>query len=552
MSNVGQSEFTTQKRVIKLFEQQLGYSNLGYWHNRKHNRNIETEYLSQWLSKRGDKKDYLDGENGNDDLYGQKGNDDLDGGEGDDNLSGGEGDDWLDGGEGDDSLLGGEGSNTLIGGAGADTFVIHKNYRGRDIIKDFTPGVDSIALVDSISHLGELVALDLSNLEDPATEIVVDVGGNGRVRIIDQEGNETLYGASRHANLHGGYGHDTIAGGAGNDTLNGGHGKDVLLGGEGDDIIDGGAGHGHDSLWGGNGHDSLWGGNGNDILFGGRDRDNLYGQNGKDYLDGGSDFDLLAGGEGDDTLLGGEGDDTLLGGEGDDSLSSGEGNNTLIGGAGADTFVIHTNDRDRSIINDFTLGTDSIMLEGKSSALDLSRFDWLENITFTRIAVDGRNRVRIIGGEGNDTLLSIAGTGTGTEMPEIIVGDAGRDTLLGNAGNDSLIGGGGDDSLVGGLGNDTLIGGSGVDILHGGKGADVFVLPRTGGPEWLTTWSIIQDFENGTDKIKLPEGLTFEDLSIVSSSGNGWRPAISVNIGLIAHLDGIHVEHLDASDFIVS
>ncbi len=53
MSNVGQSEFTTQKRVIQLFEQQLGYSDLGSWHNRQHNRNIETEFLSQWLSKRG-------------------------------------------------------------------------------------------------------------------------------------------------------------------------------------------------------------------------------------------------------------------------------------------------------------------------------------------------------------------------------------------------------------------------------------------------------------------------------------------------------------------
>ncbi len=38
MINVGQSKFATQKRVIELFEQQLGYSDLGYWHNRQHNR----------------------------------------------------------------------------------------------------------------------------------------------------------------------------------------------------------------------------------------------------------------------------------------------------------------------------------------------------------------------------------------------------------------------------------------------------------------------------------------------------------------------------------
>lgn len=53
MSNVGQSEFDTQKRVIELFQQQLGYEYLGYWHNRQNNRNIETEYLSQWLNSQG-------------------------------------------------------------------------------------------------------------------------------------------------------------------------------------------------------------------------------------------------------------------------------------------------------------------------------------------------------------------------------------------------------------------------------------------------------------------------------------------------------------------
>ena len=51
MIDVGQREFATQKRVIQLFEQQLGYSDLGYWHNRQHNRNIETELLRQWLTR---------------------------------------------------------------------------------------------------------------------------------------------------------------------------------------------------------------------------------------------------------------------------------------------------------------------------------------------------------------------------------------------------------------------------------------------------------------------------------------------------------------------
>jgi len=53
MSNVGQSEFDTQKRVIQLFEQQLGYEYLESWQYRANNRNIEAEYLRPWLSKRG-------------------------------------------------------------------------------------------------------------------------------------------------------------------------------------------------------------------------------------------------------------------------------------------------------------------------------------------------------------------------------------------------------------------------------------------------------------------------------------------------------------------
>ncbi|CAD5984709.1 type I restriction endonuclease subunit R [Planktothrix agardhii] len=53
MSNVGQRETITQKRVIKLFQTQLGYTYLGNWEYRKNNRNIETEILSQWLSNQG-------------------------------------------------------------------------------------------------------------------------------------------------------------------------------------------------------------------------------------------------------------------------------------------------------------------------------------------------------------------------------------------------------------------------------------------------------------------------------------------------------------------
>ena len=53
MSDVGQKERATQKRVIKLFREQLGYSYLGDWHEREdENSNVEKDILTGWLRGR--------------------------------------------------------------------------------------------------------------------------------------------------------------------------------------------------------------------------------------------------------------------------------------------------------------------------------------------------------------------------------------------------------------------------------------------------------------------------------------------------------------------
>jgi len=98
--------------------------------------------------------DILDSGDKSDTLLGGEGNDRLYGGNGDDYLDGGEGNDEIDGGNGDDYLDGGSGNNTLIGEAGADTFVISKEDQGRDTIKDFTLGEDSIKLTGGLSASG--------------------------------------------------------------------------------------------------------------------------------------------------------------------------------------------------------------------------------------------------------------------------------------------------------------------------------------------------------------------------------------------------------------
>ncbi len=53
MSDIGKPERITQNRVVKLFQNELGYRYLGDWHDRKHNSNIEPEILTNWLAKQG-------------------------------------------------------------------------------------------------------------------------------------------------------------------------------------------------------------------------------------------------------------------------------------------------------------------------------------------------------------------------------------------------------------------------------------------------------------------------------------------------------------------
>lgn len=53
MDNIGQIERVTQNRVVKLFQDELGYAYLGNWEERYDNSNIEEEFLSAYLKRRG-------------------------------------------------------------------------------------------------------------------------------------------------------------------------------------------------------------------------------------------------------------------------------------------------------------------------------------------------------------------------------------------------------------------------------------------------------------------------------------------------------------------
>ena len=53
MDTVGQQERYTQSRIVKLFQQQLGYNYLGNWEDRHSNSNIEEQWLRKYLDANG-------------------------------------------------------------------------------------------------------------------------------------------------------------------------------------------------------------------------------------------------------------------------------------------------------------------------------------------------------------------------------------------------------------------------------------------------------------------------------------------------------------------
>lgn len=53
MTKPGAIERIVQTRIIKLFNEKLGYEYLGNWQDREDNQPIEEQYLKAWLLERG-------------------------------------------------------------------------------------------------------------------------------------------------------------------------------------------------------------------------------------------------------------------------------------------------------------------------------------------------------------------------------------------------------------------------------------------------------------------------------------------------------------------
>jgi Ca2+-binding RTX toxin-like protein len=409
----------------------------------------------------GNGRDYLGGGAGADIIVGGEGADGLYGSGGDDLLYGdaeGEAGDfitqgateegtglqgeWVDAEDGDDQIFTGAGNDLIAGGDGNDLIV---SGGGNDYIwGDWNTGSSSGDAWRNWA-VTETVTGDEEN--NTYTYTVANIHGQDNLGV----GDDIIYAGAGNDVVFGERGDDLIFLEAGDDKAWGGAGADILSGGDGDDLINGDNGleklaeslHGDDYLDGGDGNDTLIGSGDDDILFGGDGDDVLDGDegglaaslHGDDYLDGGAGNDILIGNGGSDMLLGGDGDDEIYG-EASDTPSEAHGDDYLDGGAGNDTLIGTGGD---DIL--FGGGGDDV-LDGDTSGLAHSLFgnDYLD------------------GGAGNDILIGNGGS-------DVLLGGDGNDKLYGEAsdtpdsvhGNDILDGGKGTDALIGGGGNDTYI-----------------------------------------------------------------------------------------------
>jgi VCBS repeat-containing protein len=131
----------------------------------------------------------------------------------------------------------------------------------------------------------------------------------------------------------------------------------------------------------------------------------------------------------------------------------------------------------------------------------------------------------------------------GTRGSDRINGLAGDDYIRSFDGNDVLLGRSGEDVLDGGSGNDWLIGGGGDDTLIGNSGADVFVLSRDDRTDQIL------DFQDGSDRIGLPQELSVADLRMVQR-GSTTELYIRNTNQVLAQLPGVAANSLTAADFV--
>lgn len=160
--------------------------------------------------------------------------------------------------------------------------------------------------------------------------------------------------------------------------------------------------------------------------------DDILGTAQDDTLTGDDGVNIMHGLEGDDDLSGLSGADNIFGDIGDDTIEGGAGGDILDGGDGNDLIMFRRSDAPVNV--------------------DLNSND--------------AGQQAASGGHAEGDLISNFEHVYGSDLDDVIIGDAGRNILFGYDGDDTITGGDGDDVIRGDDGADVMDGGNGSDWLR--------------------------------------------------------------------------------------
>ncbi len=421
------------------------------------------------------------------------------------------------GGAGNDTLDGGAGNDSLTGGAGNDVYI-----------------VDSVGDV-----LTEAAAAGTDEVRTTLTSFTLAT--NFETLTFTGAGNFAGTGNTVANLINGGAGNDTLDGGAGIDTLVGGAGNDVYIVDVATDVITEAASAGTDEVRTALASYTL-GTNLENLTYTGAAAFTGTGNTVDNVITGGAGADSLSGGTGNDTLIGGLGNDTLVGGAGDDVYVVDAAGDVLTEAAAAGTDTV------RTTLASFTLATNFENLTYIGTGNFTGTGNTVGNILTGGIGNDNLNGGTgidtMIGGLGNDVYTVDVATDVVTEnlnegtdeirtaLTTYTLGNNVENltftgtvafTGTGNALNNLITGGAGADTLTGGAGDDTLSGGAGIDRMVGGTGNDVYIVD-------VATDVIVENLNEGTDEVRTAlttftlganvENLTFTGTVAFNGTGN--------------------------------
>jgi Ca2+-binding RTX toxin-like protein len=484
------------------------------------------------------------GDSGNDQLYGGLSDNNLAGNAGNDVLFGRDGADLLTPADGADQSYGEAGDDTISADALADGVDVYGGGSGVDVLRRSAASHNLFMTLDNVANDGadadaNGVAEERDNVRADIERLVSGSGNDvlladtaaANTTALDNDfdgggGNDTLRGGEGEDTLKGVSGNDTIDGGAGGDELNGGPGADALHARDGwNDLVDGGADGGDTAevdaidfvrnveaptvaatatasplavacsfdagsatarvdatgittltiARAAGGQIQVNGANCGAATVTNTNTIKVFGDGAGQTVN----VDVTGGlGPGLTPEATGSSEIELLINLG---MAPTEVNNLgLVGSGAADNIQLGSKGANLNGDDDVDVrsaGVDEYALTGRAGDDSLKATGGLTGQPLAR-------RVRIFGGDGNDSLAGGAGTDTiygdadgssGTPAGagnDIIAGNAQVDTLHGQGGNDQISGGDNLDRIVGGPGNDVENGGAGGDQFDGGAGPD--------------------------------------------------------------------------------